>query len=230
MSAKGTTWSNHKYIKVENGKYFYPDSYEGGRHAETNEQTVESKEPTGWDSKLFSSFESQLKGVNGKLDPKAVQNMLLFGKDENGKAYDNFRVALEKAGINTKDIDDNSLNLMRYKVVEHYKKEFSKEKGENKSEEKTTKSAKSGSSKSSGGGKSSGGSSKKESAGKGESKKEESGSDIIKKKNATAKKQTKYAYKANKKVQYVTAKPKLIHGLMDPVYVIRPTGLKWNIL
>jgi len=230
MSAKGTTWEKHKYIKVEDGKYYYPDNYEGGRHAETNEQTVESREPTGWDNKLFSSFESQLKGANGKLDPKAVQNMLLFGKDKSGKAYDNFRVALEKAGINTKDIDENSLNLMRYKVVEHYKNEFSKEKGESQSKEETTKSSKSGSSKSSGGGKSGGGSSKKESKEKGESKKEESGSDIIKKKNATAKKKTNYAYKANKKVHYVTAKPKLSHSLLDPVYIVKPTGLKWNIL
>ena len=224
MSAKGTTWEKHKYIKVEDGKYYYPDNYEGGRHAETNEQTVESREPTGWDNKLFSSFESQLKGANGKLDPKAVQNMLLFGKDESGKSYDNFRVALEKAGINTKDIDENSLNLMRYKVVEHYKKEFSKEKEETQNKEKTTKSSKSGSSKSSGGS-----SSKKESKEKEGSKKEDSDSDIIKKKNTT-KKKIKYAYKANNKVHYVTAKPKLSHSLSSSVYIIKPTGLKWNIL
>lgn len=26
MSAKGTTWGNHKYIRIENGKYIYADS------------------------------------------------------------------------------------------------------------------------------------------------------------------------------------------------------------
>lgn len=31
-SAKGSTWENHKYIKRLNGTYYYPDSYEGGRH------------------------------------------------------------------------------------------------------------------------------------------------------------------------------------------------------
>lgn len=130
-SAKGTTWSNHKYIKVEDGKYFYPSDYEGGRHTDTQatpENTVESREPVGWDTKLFSSFEANLRGENGKLDPKAVQQMLLFGKDENGKGYDNFKVALGRAGIDTSQIDENSLNLMRYKVLEHYKNEFAKEK------------------------------------------------------------------------------------------------------
>lgn len=29
-SAKGTTWSNHKYIKIVNGRYVYPDSGQAG--------------------------------------------------------------------------------------------------------------------------------------------------------------------------------------------------------
>ena len=31
-SAKGSTWEDHKYIKRVDGTYYYPDSYEGGRH------------------------------------------------------------------------------------------------------------------------------------------------------------------------------------------------------
>lgn len=31
-SAKGSVWEDHKYIKVIDGKYYYPDSYVGGRH------------------------------------------------------------------------------------------------------------------------------------------------------------------------------------------------------
>lgn len=148
-SAKGTTWKNHKYIKVEGGKYFYPSDYEGGRHIDGDkddpENTIESREPAGWDTKLFSSFEKGLKGADGKLDPKAVQQMLLFGKDKDGKGYDNFKVALNKAGIDTSEIDEKSLNLMRYKVVEHYKKKFAKEKDSKDSSESKSKS-KSGSS------------------------------------------------------------------------------------
>lgn len=132
-SAKGTAWENHKYIKMEDGKYYYPDSYAGGRHLpkngeENKNEYVESNEPTGWENKLYSDFESGLKGTNGKLDPKAVQQMLLFGKDDGGKGYDNFKIALQKAGVDVDKIDEKSLNLMRYKVVEHYKQEFEKEK------------------------------------------------------------------------------------------------------
>lgn len=145
-SAKGTTWQKHKYIKVEDGRYFYPS--DGQSDKEKPENIVESREPAGWDTKLFSSFENNLKGTNGKLDPKAVQQMLLFGKDDNGKGYDNFKVALNKAGIDTSEIDEKSLNLMRYKVVEHYKKEFAKEKDNSNEKGNGTKDKK-GSSKSS---------------------------------------------------------------------------------
>lgn len=31
-SAKGSTWEDHKYVKVIDGVYYYPVSYEGGRH------------------------------------------------------------------------------------------------------------------------------------------------------------------------------------------------------
>lgn len=31
-SSKGSSWKNHKYIKRVDGTYYYPDSYEGGRH------------------------------------------------------------------------------------------------------------------------------------------------------------------------------------------------------
>lgn len=37
-SAKGSTWENHKYIKRINGTYYYPDSYEGGRHLPDGEK------------------------------------------------------------------------------------------------------------------------------------------------------------------------------------------------
>lgn len=31
-SAKGSEWEEHKYLKRIDGTYYYPDSYEGGRH------------------------------------------------------------------------------------------------------------------------------------------------------------------------------------------------------
>lgn len=130
-SAKGTTWEKHNYIKVENGKYYYPDDYEGGRHLPKDKQEgVESSmEPAGWESKFYPEFEANLKRIGGKLDPKQIQEMLMFGKNSDGTSYDNFAVALaEMAGIDADKIDPKSLNLMRYKVVEHYRQEFEKEK------------------------------------------------------------------------------------------------------
>lgn len=37
-SAKGSTWKEHKYIKKIDGAYYYPDSYEGGRHLSDKEK------------------------------------------------------------------------------------------------------------------------------------------------------------------------------------------------
>lgn len=135
-SAKGSTWEKHDYIKVEDGKYYYPDDYEGGRHLPKNGQNDYSElikssegEPPNWEAKLYGEFEANLKRIGGKLDPKEIQEMLLFGKNSDGSGYDNFAVALaEHAGIDADKIDPAVLNRMRYKVVEHYKQEFLKEK------------------------------------------------------------------------------------------------------
>lgn len=43
-SAKGSTWEEHKYIKRVDGTYYYPDSYEGGRHLPDSST---DKEPEG---------------------------------------------------------------------------------------------------------------------------------------------------------------------------------------
>lgn len=43
-SAKGSTWEEHKYIKRINGLYYYPDSYEGGRHLSDEQKAQFGKE------------------------------------------------------------------------------------------------------------------------------------------------------------------------------------------
>lgn len=43
-SAKGSTWEDHKYIKRIDGTYYYPDSYEGGRHLPEGEKSDSDKE------------------------------------------------------------------------------------------------------------------------------------------------------------------------------------------
>lgn len=38
-SSEGSSWNKHKYIKRVDGTYYYPDSYEGGRHLPDGEKT-----------------------------------------------------------------------------------------------------------------------------------------------------------------------------------------------
>lgn len=134
-SALGTTWEKHDYIKVQDGKYYYPDDYKGGRHLPKGDndysELIKSSEgePSNWEAKFYSEFEQNLKRIGGKLDPREIQELLLFGKNKDGSGYDNFAVALaEHAGIDSDKIDPAVLNRMRYKVVEHYRQQFLKEK------------------------------------------------------------------------------------------------------
>lgn len=245
-SAKGTQWdeANRKYIKVEDGKYYYPDDYKGGRHLPKDEKPDASTgEPAGWESKFYSEFESNLNRIGGKLDPKQIQELLLFGKNSDGSKWDNFAVALaEHAGIDSDKIDPNVLNAMRYKVVDHYKKEFEKEKenfdkeGNRISNKKSSKSSKSEKLKDSKSAKStkSTKSTKKE-------KKQDLAIDKVDKSRAMhAPKNPKDSSShwsevaANrKKIQNIYTKQgrnkngSVKHGIEIPRYVIRPTGIHW---
>lgn len=51
-SAKGSTWEEHKYIKRVDGTYYYPDSYEGGRHLPDSEKGESDKETMSKDDIL----------------------------------------------------------------------------------------------------------------------------------------------------------------------------------
>ena len=42
-SSEGSSWKKHKYIKRVDGTYYYPDSYEGGRHLPDGETELNSK-------------------------------------------------------------------------------------------------------------------------------------------------------------------------------------------
>lgn len=53
-SAKGSTWENHKYIKRIDGTYYYPDSYEGGRHLPDEEKNDSDSHEDDIISKLES--------------------------------------------------------------------------------------------------------------------------------------------------------------------------------
>lgn len=47
-SAKGSTWEDHKYIKRIDGTYYYPDSYEGGRHLDNSDESEEVRDESSF--------------------------------------------------------------------------------------------------------------------------------------------------------------------------------------
>lgn len=67
-SAKGSTWEDHKYIKRINGLYYYPDSYEGGRHLSDEQKAQFGKEKVDIDKLSDSDIEKlALEGIRGKF-------------------------------------------------------------------------------------------------------------------------------------------------------------------
>lgn len=46
-SAKGSEWKKHIYIKRDDGKYYYPDSYKGGRHLPKGDGSSARNKSTG---------------------------------------------------------------------------------------------------------------------------------------------------------------------------------------
>lgn len=67
-SAKGSTWEEHKYIKRINGLYYYPDSYEGGRHLSDEQKAQFGKEKVEIDKLSDSDIEKlALEGIRGNF-------------------------------------------------------------------------------------------------------------------------------------------------------------------
>lgn len=62
-SAKGSEWEKHKYIKAVDGKYYYPDDYEGGRHLPKN-----GKDGNGKPSKLPEDTKDKKTSSKKKTD------------------------------------------------------------------------------------------------------------------------------------------------------------------
>lgn len=67
-SAKGTTWEDHKYIKRIDGLYYYPDSYEGGRHLSDEQKAQFGSEKVEIDSLSDSDIEKlAIEGIRGNF-------------------------------------------------------------------------------------------------------------------------------------------------------------------
>lgn len=99
-SAKGTTWDEHKYIKRIDGTYYYPDSYEGGRHLPDGEKSDSDKE----EPKEIETDE------NGKLSETDVENLALEVIRGN---FGNGQVRKDLLGEHYQQVQDRVNELMR---------------------------------------------------------------------------------------------------------------------
>lgn len=114
-SAKGSTWEDHKYIKRVDGTYYYPDSYEGGRHLPDGEKSSDDKKTDkdveDWERTLYDEIEEHLKRNPGLFDPSEIT-------DDN---FQDFGLTLaEFAGVDSDKISKEELERMRKKVKDHY--------------------------------------------------------------------------------------------------------------
>ena len=61
-SSEGSSWKKHKYIKRVDGTYYYPDSYEGGRHLPDGEKEKPMED------ELFEKLKNSSDKDNSKID------------------------------------------------------------------------------------------------------------------------------------------------------------------
>lgn len=118
-SAKGSTWKEHKYIKRIDGTYYYPDSYEDGRHLPKKKEEAggggSEEKLEDWEKTLYEDIDNTLKRNPGLFDPKNITN------DEE---FQDFKLTLgEFAGIDADELSSEEIERMRKKVYDHYNKE-----------------------------------------------------------------------------------------------------------
>ena len=85
-SAKGSQWEKHDYIAVKDGKYYYPDDYEGGRHLPKDRRQLQQEaikdtagEPQGWEQAFYGEWEKNLKTMNKALHAFVYLFLVLAG-------------------------------------------------------------------------------------------------------------------------------------------------------
>lgn len=88
-SAKGSQWKKHKYIKIMNGLYFYPDDYIGGRHISDAKTTSKKKDSKGKSSSSDKDKDGKKKGMSSKrlekLANKVIRGEYGVGQDRMNK-------------------------------------------------------------------------------------------------------------------------------------------------
>ena len=73
-SSEGSSWKKHKYLKRVDGTYYYPDSYEGGRHL-PNEEKKKSMEDELFEKLTNSSDKDVGKMLRASFDKVLLEQM-----------------------------------------------------------------------------------------------------------------------------------------------------------
>lgn len=150
-SQKGSEWKKHQYIKREgtagkledDGKYYYPDSYEGGRHLPKGDSQRKFKRngadnddnAEDWEKKVHDHlskiiedhpdlFKNGTDVAAGIMDPKnfnAVKNTL--------KAF----------GVDVDKMSDEEIKNYRKKIADYYDKDYKPKEEEKKATSASSK-------------------------------------------------------------------------------------------
>lgn len=96
-SSEGSSWKKHKYIKRVNGTYYYPDSYEGGRHLPDGEKEKSMED------ELFEKLKNS--------SDKDIGQMLRGSFD---------KVLLEQMGIDWTKLPKEEVDQMQRNLIDRF--------------------------------------------------------------------------------------------------------------
>ena len=121
-SSKGSSWKKHKYIKRVDGTYYYPDSYEGGRHLPDGEK-YKSMEDELFEKLKNSSDKDIGQKLRGSFDKVLLEQMgadwTKLPKEEVDRMQRNLIDRFEeKTESNSKiDLSENDIENLAKEVI-----------------------------------------------------------------------------------------------------------------
>lgn len=121
-SSKGSSWKKHKYIKRVDGTYYYPDSYEGGRHLPDGEK-YKSMEDELFEKLKNSSDKDIGQKLRGSFDKVLLEQMGVdwtkLPKEEVDQMQRNLIDRFEeKTESNSKiDLSENDIEILAKEVI-----------------------------------------------------------------------------------------------------------------
>lgn len=121
-SAKGSTWEEHKYIKRIDGTYYYPDSYEGGRHLPDGEKgssdTKETSEETKREKLDLTGDDIE------KLALEVIRGNFGNGQDRKDLLGENYQEIQDRVNqiMKGSGVSNQKINTISPKIVDAGKK------------------------------------------------------------------------------------------------------------